>query len=164
MNALQIVLIAAVVIFLIGRRFVGAPVGSRTLALPIVLTAWGIEELSKQHTIGVGALALLAVEVLIGVAAGAARGMTIKLYPRDGHLWQRYTVVTLGVWIAMIAVRLGFLAAGRAMGVTLSETTAVMVTFGISMVIESLVVSSRAAATGTPIAPRRSRRTVGARY
>src|SRR5258707_219296 len=104
MDALQILLIAALVIFLIGRRFAGQPVGARSLLVPLILTGMGVKQLAGHHGIGTGAVTLLGIEVLIAIAAGAARAATIKLYLRDGHLWQRYTPVTLAVWIAMIAI------------------------------------------------------------
>jgi hypothetical protein len=157
MNAAQILLIAALVIFLIGRRFAGSPVGARSLLVPVGLTVWGFSQLSHQHGFGALDITLLSVEAVVAVAAGAARAATIKLYVRDGHLWQRYRLLTLGVWIAMIALRVGFIAAGDALGASLPTQGTLLVTFGLSLVVESLLVAKRAAATGTPIMPRQSR-------
>ncbi len=159
MNIEQILLVAAVVIYIIAKRFAGSPVGARSLVLPVALTAYGVKELADQmHTVGVLSIALLAVEAVIALAAGAGRAVTIKLYPHDGHLWQRYTVWTLAVWIGMIALRVGFLAAGHVLGASLPEGGTIMITFGLSMVVESLLVSKRASATGVAIMPRRPRR------
>lgn len=168
MTAVQIVLIAALVIFMIGRRFAGSPVGARTLLVPLVMTGWGVSQLSHQHGFGALDIMLLSAETLVAVAAGAGRAATIALYVRDGHLWQRYRLLTLGVWIAMIIVRVGFIAGGDALGASLPAGATLLVTFGLSMVVETLLVSKRAAATGAPIMPRRTRQTrrgtVGARY
>jgi hypothetical protein len=167
MSALEMVLIAAAVVYVIAKRFAGAPVGAKSVVLPLVLAGYGLVHIVGTGNRGLGAVAvtLLAVEALVSVGAGVARAATIKLYVRDGHLWQRYTVVTLGVWIALIALRVGFIAAGSALGAALPSAGTLMFTFGLSMVVESLVVSVRATATGAAIKPRQSRRrSVNARY
>jgi len=160
MSAVQIVLIAALVIYAIGRRFTGQPVGARSMLIPVALTGYGLYTLvgSTHGRFSVADIALVASELALGVIAGLGRGATIRLYLRDGHLWQRYTVATLLVWIAMIAVRLGFGYAGHAMGATLSVAGVSMLTFGASLVVESLLVAWRAAATGAPLLPNPSRR------
>ena len=48
MDALQIVLVAAVVIFMIVRRFAGAPVQAKSFAVPIALTVYGIYSLDQD--------------------------------------------------------------------------------------------------------------------
>src|SRR5262245_10300995 len=106
MSALQILLVVAVVGWMIIRRFAGSPVAGASVAAPIALTAYGIYELDHglHRTFHAADIGLLAIEAIIGLVAGLGRGATIKLFARDGHLWQRYTVLTLAVWIAMIAV------------------------------------------------------------
>jgi membrane protein CcdC involved in cytochrome C biogenesis len=160
MDALQIVLVAAVVIFMIVRRFAGAPVQAKSLALPIALTAYGIYALDQDMhgRFTVAEIALLAVEAIIGVLAGLGRGATIRLYLRGGHLWQSYTMATLGVWIALIVLRIGLASGGHTIGVSLPMGGTIMATFGLSLLVESLVVQKRAAATGAAIMPQQSRR------
>jgi hypothetical protein len=157
MSAMQILLVVAAVIYVIGRRFAGSPVGSRSLVLPVVLTGYGLVQLAQGHGIGALSIGLLVVEMLIAVVAGGIRAATIKLYVQDGHLWQKYSMLTLAVWIGLIVVRIGTLAVGNAMGAHLPEGPAIMATFGVSMVIESLVVAKRAASTGVPILPQQSK-------
>ncbi len=160
MSAVQILVIAALVIFTIVRRFTGSPVGARSMAIPLALTGYGVYTLAQQmHGVPSAAdVTLLGGELVLGIVAGLARGTTIRLYVRDGVLWQRYSVATLLIWIAMIAVRLGFAVAGHAMGADLSATGVSMVAFGLSLVVESLLVTARATRHGAPIAPRASRR------
>jgi hypothetical protein len=155
MSGLQILIVAAVVIWMIIRRFAGSPVGAKTLALPIVLTVYGLVQLDqgRHGHFTTTEIALLAIEALVGVLAGVGRGVTIKLYERDGHLWQRYTVLTLAAWIGMIILRIGLAVGGHAMGAALPTGGTLMVTFGISLLIESLVVQKRAFATGVAIMP-----------
>ena len=155
MSWLEILIVAAAVIWMIIRRFAGSPVGAKTLALPIALTIYGLVQLDqgRHGHFTTTEIALLAIEAVIGVLAGIGRGVTIKLYERDGHLWQRYTVLTLAVWIAMIAVRMGLAAGGHAIGVAVPTGGALTATFGVSLLIESLVVQKRAFATGVAIMP-----------
>jgi hypothetical protein len=157
MDALQIVLVAAVVIFMIVRRFAGSPVQAKSLALP---TAYGIYSLDQDvhGRFTAAEIALLAVEAIIGLLAGLGRGATIQLYLRGGHLWQRYTIATLGVWIALIVLRIGLASGGHVIGVSLPMGGTIMATFGLSLLVESLVVQKRAAATGAAIMPQQSRR------
>lgn len=164
MSAAQIVLIATVVVVVIARRFTGSPVGARSALVPVALTGYGLSTLATARPTAAD-IALLAAELVLGVAAGLARGATIRLYLRDGRPWQRYTVATLLVWIAMVAVRVGFALAGHAMGADLSVAGTSMATFGVSLVVESLLVSWRAAATGAvlPANPSRRRTTAGIR-
>src|SRR5262252_2177537 len=113
MSTVQILIVAALVIYIIARRFAGSPVGAQNMLLPVILTGYGLVTLDRTvHGHFTAAdIALLAVEAVV---AGLGRGATIKLYVRDGHLWQRYGVVTLLVWLALIATRIGFAAAGSA--------------------------------------------------
>lgn len=160
MSAVQILIIAALVIYSIVRRFTGSPVGARSMAIPLALTGYGVYTLARDlHGVpGPADIALLGGELVLGIVAGLARGVTIRLYVRDGVLWQRYSVATLLIWIAMIAVRLGFAVAGHAIGATLSATGVSMVAFGLSLVVESLLVTARAGRHGAPVAPRVPRR------
>ncbi|HEU0238397.1 MAG TPA: hypothetical protein VFR11_03855 [Micromonosporaceae bacterium] len=167
MNVLQIVIVAAVVVWMIVRRFAGSPVQAKSLVAPLALTAYGIIALNQgMHGHFTGADdAMLALDAVAGLLAGLARGATIKLYVRDGHLWQRYTIVTLGVWLAFIAARVGIAASGNVIGAALPVGGSIIAAFGVSMLVESFVVQQRAASTGTPIAPatRRVRSMIGSR-
>ena len=125
------------------------------MLLPVGLTIYGLVTLNKAvhgHFTATD-LALLAVEIVVALVAGLARGATIKLYVRDGHLWQRYSVMNLLVWIGLIAVRIGSAGLGHGIGANLPESGTLMATFGVSILVESLVV-----ARGPPRpAPRSSR-------
>lgn len=162
MSDTQIVVVAALVVWMIVKRFAGSPVGAPSLLLPIGLTAYGLYEMRGTH-FGAVDVVLLAAELVVGIVAGALRGVTIKLFPRDGHLWQRYGVATLVVWLAMIALRFAFGYAAHGLGASLPAGAAVMATFGVSILVETFVVQRRAAATGVPVLPVPARRTVRAR-
>jgi len=121
MNVLQILIVAAVVVWMIVRRFAGSPVQARSLVAPVALTAYGLIQLNHgmHGHFTTADDAMLALDAVAGLLAGLARGATIKLYLRDGHLWQRYTIVTLGVWLAFIAARIGIAVGGNVIGAAL---------------------------------------------
>jgi hypothetical protein len=160
MNVLQILIVAAVVVWMIVRRFVGSPVQAKSLVAPIALTAYGLYELNGgMHGHFSGAdIVMLAAEAAVGLIAGLGRGVTIKLYVRDGHLWQRYTIVTLGVWVAFVAARIAIAVGGNVIGASLPLGGTIMAAFGLSMLVESFVVQKRAVGTGAPIVPWQTRR------
>jgi membrane protein CcdC involved in cytochrome C biogenesis len=164
MNEGQIFVIVAVLVLMIARRFAGSPVTVKSWVLPLALMVGGAFQIHGH--LGFKDLALLATEMVISVGAGVLRGQTIKLFMKDGQLWQRYTPLTLLVWIAMIVIRVAFGALGHAWGATISAEAVVLIAFGLSLFIESLVVNRRAVATGAPVllrASRRERRFVDAR-
>jgi hypothetical protein len=156
MNLIQILLVAAVIIFVIVRRFVGEPLQARSLLIPVGLTIWGGYQLRGHHLSAID-VAFLAVSLIIGLAAGAARAATIQIFTRNGHLWQRYRLATLGVWVALILLRVGLYAGGHAVGVDLASGESILLTLGASLVAETLVVGQRATRTGVPFAPRQRR-------
>jgi hypothetical protein len=156
MDIAQIVLVAGLVIFMIVRRFAGQPLQAKSMLIPLALTVWGGYQMRGDH-FSAPDVAFLAISVLLGLAAGAARGVTIKIFTRDGHLWQRYRLATLGVWVALILVRLGMSAGAHRVGIHLDTTSTVLMMSGVSLIAETVVVSARAARTGIPYAPSRRR-------
>src|SRR5687768_10303000 len=95
-------LIAAGVLYVLVRRFRGEPLNARDLlAPPAFLLFFGIRAVDEFH------LAYL-LPLAAGFAFGAFRGLTVKLFERDGHLWQRYTPWTLLVWVTSIGASFGF--------------------------------------------------------
>ena len=155
MNIVQILLIAGLVVLVIVRRFAGQPVQAKSATVPLVLTVWGLVQL-RGSQFGAADVAFLAVEVLVAVGVGLARGATIQLYHRAGQLWQRYRWTTLGVWLAAIVVRIGLVVGGHLMGVHVVNQSLVLV-LGVSFVAESALVAWRAARTGVPLAASRDR-------
>ncbi len=160
MSIANILLILLAVAYLMGKRLAGLPLTDRSALIPLVLLGYGLYSLNGVH-VNAADWAVLAVEALIGLVAGVIRGITIKIYPRDGHLWMRYTPLTVAVWVATIAARIGVGVVGRELGAA-STTATIMAMFGLTMLIETLVVRQRASAhtlaTGVPLAPGRPRR------
>jgi hypothetical protein len=87
------------------------------------------------------------------------RGLTVKVFVQNGHVWYRYTLTTLGVWLGMAALRVGQLFAGRAVHADEAVLSAgLLVVLGLSFLGEAAIVGRRAIATGAPFAPQGARR------
>ncbi|AHI00279.1 hypothetical protein GCM10010174_83860 [Kutzneria viridogrisea] len=160
LNLVPAILIGAfVVIRVIGKQVVGAPVTQRSLVLmPAILVAIGLFSASTaMSTASAGELGFFAVDVLLLIGLGAARGASTRLSIRDGGLYQKGSPLTLVLWLSTIAVRVGagFLAA--ALGVSGTLTTASMLlTFGLSIGVQNLMVFYRAQQLRMPLAARRA--------
>ncbi|WP_238017168.1 hypothetical protein KZZ52_19895 [Dactylosporangium sp. AC04546] len=139
----------AVVVYLLVRRFTGEPIDARRLVLlPLGLTVWGAVELGR-HASGVHLLdaVILGAGALAGLAGGAARGLTVRVFIRSGHPWYRYTPLTMVVWLVLIAVRLGESAAAHALGADRSAQSAgLLLLIGLSLLGEAAVVGVKALA------------------
>ena len=157
-NLLVILASAALIVFLILRRFRGQPVRARSYVLPSAISLWGLTQLRGVH-LGAADLVFLAVSVVLAVGVGLARGMTTHLYVRDGSLWERYGLATLAVWVGTVLLRIGCVAAARPTGVQVATRSLVLV-LGISLAAEAAVIAWRAARTGVPAAPSRGMRPV----
>ncbi|WP_211293994.1 DUF1453 domain-containing protein [Lentzea kentuckyensis] len=133
-------LIAAGVLYVLVRRFMGEPLNARDLlAPPAFLSFFGIRAVDEFH------LTYL-VPLAAGFAFGAFRGMTIKLFERDGHLWQRYTPWTLVVWVTSLGASLG-------LGLLIGGHTPTQLSIGVSMLGELFTIGAKALNTGIPFAP-----------
>jgi hypothetical protein len=133
------VLIAAGVLYVLVRRFTGEPLNARDLlAPPAFLLFFGIRAVEEFHLIYVLPLAA-------GFAFGALRGMTIKLFERDGHLWQRYTPWTLLVWLTSLGASLG-------LGLLIGGHAPTQLSIGVSMLGELCAIGAKALNTGIPFA------------
>lgn len=158
----------AVIVLLIVRRLAGEPLGVRRLvAPPLILIVFGAYALSRidlasavHHA--VLDVAILAAGAVVGVAGGVARGLTVRVYVQNGHVWYRYTLLTIAVWLGLIALRVGEAVAGRALGADQTVVDAgVLLVLGLSFLGEAAIVGRRAIATGAPFAPRGARRGAG---
>ena len=161
MGVVEIVLILALVVFMVWRRMAGQPLrAGRLIIVPIVAVAFGLQALP-----GVGsdpaAIAVLAAEAVTGIATGAARGATVGIYERGGHLWYRYRPLTVVVWLLIIPLRIGMVLATTAIGVSLPTNGALLIVLGASLLAESGVIALRASRTGVPYAPSRRAARVG---
>lgn len=156
-DVLRVALVIVVVVLLIARRMYGEPLQPmRVFLLPPVFLVIGGYDFAKSahgaiHPVDVAFLALGAV---IALAFGVGRGLSVGLFERDGHLWMRYRVRTLLLWLLLIGIRVLLNLAGQAAGAhAATANTALMLMFGLTLAAESAVLALRATASGIPYAP-----------
>lgn len=146
-----VVAVAAVVV----KRFIGEPLNARDLFVPpVVLFGIGVYSISKAGSIAAVDLTWIVITTAVGIAIGVARGSTIRVFTRDGVLWQRYTRWTLAVWVLAIGIKFGVTALATAMGMH-AEMNPMTLSIGAGLVGEMLPVGLRALRTGAPFAPER---------
>lgn len=141
--------IAAIVLgvgYLFVRRLAGQRVELKSLLLmPVILTVIGAAEIKNLGSASAVAIGLAAVGVLVSVLIGTVRGGTIGFGAREGHLWMRYRLSTILLWVVNIAVKAaliplaGFVGGGAS---TLAEQS-IMLAIGCGILAESGVVYLR---------------------
>jgi hypothetical protein len=143
MNTADNVLIALAVLGLVLYRQLRArPVGERRLyTIPAVLAVIGVAQgglLDDAHP--ALSVALLAGELVAAVAFGVLRAVTVRLWREsDGELWRRGTGWTLAAWLVSILSRVGFLAAGHALGLKLGSNL-FLVFLALTLIVQNLLV------------------------
>ncbi|MEV7024898.1 DUF1453 domain-containing protein [Kitasatospora sp. NPDC093558] len=148
-------LIAAVVIVVVVRRLSGEPLNARDLfAPPVVLTGIGLWTISRHQGLHATDYVWIAVGAALGVALGAVRGATVRVYERDGVLWQRYTWRTFLVAGISLAVMAGFAALAAHFGLA-ADARPVQLSIGVGFLGEALAVGYRALSSSVPFAPER---------
>ena len=129
------------------------------LTLPLVLVLLGVLESASAH-IGWTAVVVgwIAVDLLITAVLAVVRGYAITLSLRDGYLYQRGGVPSLVLWLVSIAARVAvaLLAHDTPAGPAVEAT--LLLTFGVSLAVQSLVLMARVRADGRPLRPGGDRR------
>ncbi|MEV6522084.1 DUF1453 domain-containing protein [Longispora sp. NPDC051575] len=145
--------VAVAVVALIVKRLVGEPLNARDLALPpLVLVGIGVYTVAKVDHLTTLDVAWTVGGAVVGLAFGAVRGTTVRLFARDGVLWQRYSGWTFAVWLGSLAVSLGlgWLAVGAG---TNAQARPITLSIGVSLLGELATLGLRALSTGVPFAP-----------
>ena len=151
MNLTSVLIALVVIAFVLVRRLAGMPIDGRRFALlPLALTIWGVTSLAQGfdgtlHAYGTD-VGLLALGAVLAFAGGLVRGVTVRLYPRDGQLWYRYTWITVVVWVGLILLRVAQVTIGWAVGADTSLLAAALpLMLGLSLVGEVAVIGARRA-------------------
>lgn len=158
-SILQVIVVVAVLVFVIGRRFTPRPVrgDGRRWRLPLVLTAVGAYTLyqlghgSKPVTWTGADLTYIAIGLAVGVVLGAVRGFTLHIYDQGGTLMQRYRPLTALLWVVLIAVRIVMDLSATSLGVASAVAGgSILLMLGSSLLGEAAAVSLRVAGTAGP--------------
>ncbi|MFB7500557.1 DUF1453 domain-containing protein [Streptomyces sp. NPDC056161] len=143
-NALVIV---AVVALVIARQFRARRISTdrRWWILPLVLALVALREpgmIDAHHR--AGSVALLAAELVIGLAMGAGWAWTTRVWTApDGAIWSKSTKASAAVWVAGIALRVGLFALGAVLGVH-QDSSALLLALAGTLVVRSGVLIWRA--------------------
>ncbi|MFE9613471.1 DUF1453 domain-containing protein [Streptomyces sp. NPDC006012] len=143
-NALAIV---AVVVLVIARQFRARRISTdrRWWIVPLVMVFIALREpgmIDAHHR--VESVALLAAELLIGLAMGAGWAWTTRVWTEpDGTIWNKSTKASAAVWGAGIALRVGLFAFGAALGVH-QDSSALLLALAGTLVVRSGVLIRRA--------------------
>lgn len=160
MSPLSLLLTVAVLVWVVQRQFVGRFVSTRrSFTLPLVLGVLGVAAIAQAHVAWTAAaLGWIALDLVLTVVLGAVRGRATTLSLRDGYLYQRGGVPTLLLWLLSIGVRVlvAVLAHGTSAGPAVEAS--LLLTFGVSLGVQGLVLLARVRADGRPVAPAGTRR------
>jgi hypothetical protein len=148
------VVVVVLVVGLVVKRFLGEPLNLRDLAVPpVVLTGIGVWHLVDDVRLSGGEIAWVVAGAVVGLVFGAVRGLTPKLFVKDGHLWQRYTVWTVVVWVVSAGANFGM---GYLAGLS-AEVRPVTLSIGVSLLGEAIMLGVRGFAANVPFAPEQRR-------
>lgn len=137
-------LIAAAISYVLGRRLTGEPaVGKRLLLIPAALGVFGVTQVAVHSVTGV---VFLVASTALSVAFGLLRGVSVRTYEQNGVVMLRYTVMTIVLWAASIAARLG---AGFVLGLldpsaVREGNSGLVLAVGAGLLAEGLVVMTKA--------------------
>ncbi|MGH3373414.1 MAG: hypothetical protein ACRDP6_01605 [Actinoallomurus sp.] len=144
-EALNALIVAAVVVLVIARRFLPRRVNEqRLLVIPIVLGGIGI---AQGNTIDAHHAALstglLAAEIAAALLLGLGLGASVRLWrERDGSQWSRGTWATFGVFLGSVAVRGGLYAVGYAEGIR-PGSGAILISVAVWLLAQNAVIAWR---------------------
>ncbi|OZC93640.1 hypothetical protein CH254_01400 [Rhodococcus sp. 06-412-2C] len=146
MNIATIALVVLLVGYLLVRRMTGQLMEARRmLVLPAILALVGLASLNSTD-LSATAIGFLLLGCIVGIVLGVIRGYTVRITERDGTVWMRYSVASIGLWIAAIAVRILLIPLEVAIDPTAASAAgqATMLAVGIGFLAESVAVLYRA--------------------
>jgi hypothetical protein len=101
-----------VVGLLIYRQLVARRVSASGVRIALILAVLGVLEtvqyLQKQHHVGGIAVAALGGSLVLAIAFGVARAVTVRIWQKDGTTWSQGSWITALLWIAALAAHLGY--------------------------------------------------------
>ena len=149
----EIVLILVAIGYVLVTRVIGQPAqAKRMLILPAVLAVIGLSDVSGELKTTTSVLFLVGTAA-ISVLLGAARGASVRISRRDGLAFVRYTGWTVLLWVVNLAVKFGanlLLTSVDPQDAT-GVSNSLLLTLGVGMLVEGLVVLYRALRADHPV-------------
>jgi hypothetical protein len=152
MNPANIALIVLAVGYVLFRRMSGRPVvGKSLILLPVVLTVIGATEF--KGGMSATAITFVAAGALLSIVIGGVRGLTVKLFERDGALWMRYRVVTVVLWAVNLLAKVALMPVEHGIDAQAASAAdkGILFALGLGILAESLVVMGRGMTHQTPM-------------
>lgn len=152
MSVLTPLLVVGVVATVVVRRLIGEPLTARGLFVaPVALVGFGAYGLTKVDHLHAGHVAWIVAAGAAGVAFGVVRGLTVRVFVRNGELWHRYTGWTFLTWLVTGAASVGVALLSAQVGVP-AEARSVALSMGVGLLGELVAIAPRALRTGVPFA------------
>jgi membrane protein CcdC involved in cytochrome C biogenesis len=151
-NPIELVLIIALIAYVLIRRMAGQPAqGKKLLVLPAVIMVIGF--LSLSHTWSPLAVGFLVATTAISFVIGILRGVSIKLFEKDGVVWMRYTGTTVVLWVANILIKVAAAFAIAVINPTAAhqESSGLLISLGMGVLMEGVVVANKALHTDSRV-------------
>lgn len=151
-DPIQIILVVALVAYVLIRRLAGQPAqGKKLLILPVIIMVIGIASLS--HTWSPLAVGFLVATTGISFIIGILRGVSIKLFDKDGIVWMRYTAITVVLWVVNIAIKIAAAFAIAAINPVAAheESSGLLISLGMGVLMEGVVVAMKAVNTNSRV-------------
>jgi hypothetical protein len=106
-TAVNILLIAAAVVWILARQVKASPIKSRLLVLaPLIMGYFGIKDTPASTWKSGADLGFIVVGALFSIGLGLWRGNTVRVWREtDGTWWRAGTRTTLYLWGALLLVR-----------------------------------------------------------
>lgn len=149
-DPIEIILVVALVAYVLIRRVAGQPAqGKKLLLLPVVILAIGV--LSLSHTWSPVAVGFLVATTGISFIIGILRGVSVKLFEKDGIVWMRYTGKTVALWVFNIVIKIAAAVALAVVNPTAAhqESSGLLISLGMGILMEGVIVANKALHTDT---------------
>lgn len=159
----QLVIYAAIAVFVVwrvvNRQLRGSTITVRGLTLmPGILLLLGIFNVAQAlpHA-GATEIELFTADLALLIVLGVGRAASMHLGLRDGYAFQKGTTLTLILWLATIAIRIGLAIMGAQLhgGDTLTSAS-IALSLGLSIGVQNVIVFARARRRELPIAVSRA--------
>lgn len=149
----NIVVAVAVLAWAIVRQFQSRPVGSlqvRAFLVLGVIGVWQLAQLAGSRGLTPVEAATLALSIGLAAVFGWLRGRAASVWMQNGVAYRRGGWSAVGLWIAALAVHVGVEVLGSALeglrGPSPASSASIMLYIAVTLGIQTLVVTRRAAA------------------
>jgi hypothetical protein len=146
----NIAIYLALITFVVARRMIGRPVGpvKKLFALPVIaiVIGWGDATRGLHKPVDV---TLTVVGCAISLVFGLVRGRADRMSTRDGAPYVQWTWLSLGLFAALLLVKLALDLAGIAAGETAAAAgRSLILTLGLTLLGEAAVIWYRSGGAG----------------